>query len=201
MIAAIVPAAGASTRMGRPKLTLPVGGRPVIERVVTALRTGGADPVIVVTGPHDPAVAPLARAAGADVCELAAATPDMRATVEHGLRWLEERYHPRPDDAWLLCPADCPLLDAAVVRQLCEAYRSGTASILVPTHGGRRGHPVLMAWHHVAGVQGLAAGVGIDAYLRENAGCTRQVSVHDGGVLTDMDTPAEYDLMRPTDRT
>ena len=92
MIAAVVPAAGRGSRMGRPKLALPVEGRPMLERVIAALRDGGADPVVVVTGPHDPALPPVARAAGADVCELTFATPDMRATVEHGLDWLERRY-------------------------------------------------------------------------------------------------------------
>lgn len=196
MIAAVVPAAGASTRMGRPKLTLPVGGRPVIERVVAALREGGADPVVVVTGPHDPAVAPLAIAAGAEVCELSAATPDMRATVEHGLRWLEERYRPRPGDAWLLCPADYPLLDEAVVRQICDAYRPQTASILVPTHAGRRGHPVLMAWRHVEGIRGLPADVGIDHYLRIRAEEVTEMSVIHAGGLLDVDTPTDFDRLQ-----
>lgn len=196
MIAAIVPAAGRGTRMGRPKLALPVGGRPVIERVVTALREGGANPVVVVAGPHDPAVGPLARAAGAEVCELQAATPDMRATVEHGLRWLEEQYPPQPDDAWLLAPADFPLLDAAMIRRLCEAYRRGSAeTILIPTHAGRRGHPALIAWQHVAGIRALPEGVGIDAYLREHPGETLAVPVTAAGVVTDLDTPDEYERL------
>ena len=49
-VAAIVPAAGLSTRMGRPKLLLPFGGEPLIVRVVNALRQGGAAPVVVVIG-------------------------------------------------------------------------------------------------------------------------------------------------------
>ena len=196
MIAAVVPAAGAGTRMGRPKLTLPVGGRPVIERVVTALREGGADPVLVVTGPHDPAVGPLARAAGAEVCDLPVLTPDMRATVEHGLLWLAENRHPKVDDAWLLAPADFPLLDAAVVRQLCEAYGKGPAgSILVPTYARRRGHPVLIGWKHVAAIAALPPGVGVNAYLRDRAETTEVPVEGDGGIL-DLDTPEDYEAVR-----
>lgn len=193
---AVIPAAGKSRRMGRPKLALPVGGRPVIERVVTALRDGGAYPVVVVTGPHDPAVGPLARAAEAEVCELPAATPDMRATVEHGLRWLEDRHRPRPDDAFLLTPADLPLLDAATVRALYEAWaRRPAATFLLPTHAGRRGHPVLIAWRHVAGIRALSPGTGIDAYLREHTGEAQEVPVPSAGVVTDMDTPGEYETL------
>ena len=64
---ALVPAAGFSRRMGRPKLGLPLGERTVLEHVVAALRQGGAEHVLVVVGPHVPELAPLAAAAVAEV--------------------------------------------------------------------------------------------------------------------------------------
>src|SRR5437763_15704538 len=99
MTFAVVPACGHSTRMGRPKLSLPLGGRSVIEHVVGALRGGGVEHVLVVVGPHVADLAPLARTARADVLSLPEPTADMRATVEHGLRWLDARFAPAPDDA------------------------------------------------------------------------------------------------------
>jgi molybdenum cofactor cytidylyltransferase len=202
VIYAVVPAAGKSTRMGRPKLTLPLGDRTVLERVIAtlrggALRAGGADRVLVVVGPHVPELAPLAEVAGADVGRLAAETADMRATVEHGLRWLEDHLHPRPDDAWLLAPADHPALDADVVRQLCVSYsREPGQTILVPTYGGRRGHPTLIEWRHVPGIRALPAGQGIDAYLRAHAEETLELPVASAGVLCDLDTPEDYERLR-----
>jgi molybdenum cofactor cytidylyltransferase len=193
MIAAVVPAAGRSSRMGRPKLALPVGGRPMLERVIAALLEGGASPVVVVTGLHDPSLAPLARAAGADVCELAAATPDMRTTVEHGLRWLEERYRPRPEDAFLLTPADMPFLDKHTVRSLCDKWQSrGAASILLPTYGGRRGHPALIAWRHVEPINALPADIGVDVYLRKWTDEVGDVIIQSEAEMTDVDTAEDY---------
>jgi len=125
MIIAIVPAAGFSQRMGCPKLSLPFRGRTVLEHVVRALREGGADSVVVVVGPHVPELLPLAKAAGAHVCQLAEPTPDMRATVEHGLRWIEKAFSPRPGDGWLLAPADHPSLDPAVVRDVVTRGMDG----------------------------------------------------------------------------
>ena len=155
MIFAVVPAAGLGSRMGRPKLSLPLGGQTVLGQVVAALRQGGVDAVLAVVGPHDPGLAALAEAAGACVLRLPEATADMRATVERGLRCLEERFHPRPDDAWLLAPADHPALDADVVRRLWAAYAARPSqSIMVPVHDGRRGHPTLIAWRHVCGHSG-----------------------------------------------
>jgi molybdenum cofactor cytidylyltransferase len=196
MIFAVVPAAGRSSRMGRPKLSLPLGDCTVLEHVVTALRQGGADDVLVIVGPHDPELVPLATAAGASVLALAEATPDMRATVEQGLRWLEARFHPRPDDAWLLAPADHPALDADLVRRLCAAYAARSShSIVFPVHGGRRGHPTLIAWRHVTGLRAHPSGKGINDYLRSREEHIQELATASAGVLQDLDTPEEYDRL------
>jgi molybdenum cofactor cytidylyltransferase len=196
VIVAVVPAAGHSTRMGRPKLSLPLGDRTVLEHVVVALRDGGADRVVVVVGPHVPELVPLAEAAGADVCRLAEPTPDMRATVECGLRWVEEHLRPQVTDAWLLAPADHPTLDPGVVRELCTAFlRDPSHSILVPTFGDRRGHPALVGWRHVEGIRALPADRGINAYFREHASAVCEVPVASAGVLCDLDTPEDYERL------
>ena len=180
--------------MGRPKLSLPLGGRTVVECVVTALQQGGADEVVVVVGPADPGLSALSEAAGASVLRLAETTADMRATVERGLRWLEERFRPRPDDAWLLAPADHPALDAEVVRRLIAAYTARPPqSILVPVHEGRRGHPTLIAWRQVAAIRAHPAGKGINDYLRSQQGQIMEVPAPNGAVLGDMDTPEDYE--------
>jgi molybdenum cofactor cytidylyltransferase len=183
--------------MGRPKLALPLGRLTVLEHAVAALRQGGADPVLVVVGPHVPELVPLASAAGAEVLRLAEETADMRATVEEGLRWLEERFRPAPEAGWLLCPADHPVLEPGVVRQLLEARRASPGhSIVVPTFGGRRGHPVLIDFRHVAGMRALPPGVGLNVYLRQQRPVTLELPVASPGVLADLDTPEDYERLR-----
>jgi molybdenum cofactor cytidylyltransferase len=197
MTLALLPAAGKSVRMGRPKLALPLGGHTVLGQVLVALREGGVAHTVVVVGPHVPELVPLAEAAGAHVCLLAEETADMRATVEHGLRWLEERFHPGPDDGWLLVPADHSALDAEVVRQLGRARAEHSdRSIFVPTFAGRRGHPALIAWRHVAGIRAHPPGLGLNTYLRRHAEQTLEVAVGSAGVLYDLDTPEDYERLR-----
>ena len=194
---AVLPAAGKSTRMGRPKLALPVGGRTVLEAVVAALRSAGVEHVLVVVGPHVPELVPGAERGGAHVHRLAAETADMRATVEHGLDWLEEHFRPRPEDAWLLVPADHPTLAPDVVRAMLAAHQAGGRhSVFVPTYQGRRGHPTLIAWRHVPGILAHPAGQGINTYLQMHAPEIREVPVADAGVLHDLDTPEDYERLR-----
>jgi molybdenum cofactor cytidylyltransferase len=197
MIVAVIPAAGKSVRMGRPKLALPVGERTVLERVIASLRDAGVEQILVVVGPHVAPLAPPAQSAGAHVLQLVEETPDMRATVEAGLRWVEERFRPRPDDCWLLVPADHPTLDPIAIRTLLRERASTTdQSIIVPTHAARRGHPTLIDWKHVAGMRALPAGSGLNVYLRQHAAETREVPVDSPDVLCDLDTPEDYERLR-----
>jgi molybdenum cofactor cytidylyltransferase len=191
MIFAVIPAAGHSTRMGRPKLDLPIAGRPVLAHVVDALQQGGVDGAVVVLGPH---VAHLAAAAPpAHAFILPAPTPDMRTTVEHGLRWLEEQFHPGDADAWLLAPADHPTLAPEVVRLLLQARgEHPEQEIFVPTCGGRRGHPTLLTWRTVAALRSHPRTEGLNTFIRGRAPAVREVPVDDPEVLADLDTPEDY---------
>jgi CTP:molybdopterin cytidylyltransferase MocA len=194
---ALVPAGGQSVRMGRPKLALPLGGHTVIEHVIAALRRAGIEPILLVLGPHVAELRPLAETAGASVHVLPEATPDMRTTVMHGLRWLADRFQPHPDDAWLLVPADHPTLRPGVVQELLEARQADPRhSIFIPTFTGKRGHPALIAWKHVAGMQTLPPDQGLNVYLRQHAAQTAEVPVDEPEVLLDLDTPEDYERLR-----
>jgi molybdenum cofactor cytidylyltransferase len=197
MILGLVPAAGKSQRMGRPKLLLPLGGRTVLEQVLACLKTAGIDRTLVVVGPHVPELIPLARAYGAEVLALSEETPDMRSTVERGLSWLEAHCQPADSDDWLLLPADHPTLDAALVHQLLAARADLPAGrILVPTYQGRRGHPTLISWRHVRGIRAWPSGEGLNAYLRRQSEVTVELAVNSPEVLIDLDTPEDYERLR-----
>lgn len=185
MIAAIVPAAGRSERMGRCKLTLRIGGRSVIERVIGALRDGGADPVVVVTGLRE--VQQIAESVGV-VVWLNSQTGSMRETVERGFDWFEVQ--PFLPDAWLLMPADYPHITADPVRMLCDHFRRQPSnSILMPIYNGSRGHPILIPWRHVAAIRAMPTGNGIDDYVRRAS--VVEIPVSSPAVLHDVDTPSD----------
>lgn len=196
---AILPAAGRSRRMGCPKLTLPLGDRTILEHVIAALRQADMEHVLVVAGPHVPEIADVAERAGACVCRLSTETPDMRATVEYGLDWLEERFQPHPDDSWLLIPADHPALDPSAIQELEHARRNHPEfSIFVPTHRGKRGHPLSLTWRHIEGVRALPRDQGLNSYVRSQTAQTLEVPVEVESILWDLDTPEDYQRLLRT---
>jgi CTP:molybdopterin cytidylyltransferase MocA len=196
MTFALLPAAGESSRMGRSKLALPLGGSTVLQHVIRALHQGGVDHVLVVVGPHVPELVPLARLGGAETLLLPEKTPYMRVTVEKGLTWTEERYECKPADPWLLVPADHPTLNADVVAALLHAYQPRSPhTIIIPTYQGKRGHPCSMAWKHVAGIRALPPDVGINTYLRQHREETQELPLESADILLDLDTPEEYERL------
>lgn len=198
---ALIPAAGLSRRMGRPKLLLPLAGRTVLEHVVTALHAGGVDGVLVVVGPERADLTEPAERAGATVAALAVQTPDMRATCEHGLDALAQRWQPAEADGWLLQPADHPTLRPDVVGALIRvaADRPDT-DVVVPAHGGRRGHPVWLRWRLAAAVRRLPADQGLNRLVRDHAARTSELNWPDAEVLRDLDTPEDYQALLRTFR-
>src|SRR5947207_3427310 len=102
----LIPAAGHSVRMGRPKLLLPLGGQTILERLLGAARLGGIVRAVVVVRLDDAELTEVARRAGADVVQLPAATPDMRATALAGLDWIEAQLSPSERPGFFLIPAD-----------------------------------------------------------------------------------------------
>jgi molybdenum cofactor cytidylyltransferase len=193
MIVAIVPAAGHSSRMGRPKLILPLGGQTVIARVVNALRQGGASRTVVVTPPADaPGSTILAREAedaGAIVVVPDERPPDMRASFERGLDALGAL-----DEVVtvLLAPGDSVGITAALVSQIVARARAHPDSIVVPVVAGRRGHPVALPARTARETRSLPAGVGINSLIQLHAAVVSELTVAEPGAVADLDTPDDY---------
>ena len=195
---ALLPAGGTSSRMGCPKLALDLFGKTILERVIDTVRAANVFDILVVLGPTSADLQPIADKAGARTLLLDRQTPDMRATIEVGLRWLIENEQPRPDDGLLLLPADHPALSSACIEDLLRAsvIPGGDATIWMPTYEGRRGHPALVSWRHVPGILASPADQGLNKYLRARADETREVPCSSADILCDLDTPADYERLK-----
>ncbi len=128
--------------MGVSKLTLPWKNSTVIEHVLQAWIASDVDQIVVVVGPANEALARLCRNSKAHVVIAPQQPPDMKASVSLGLRFVEDQFVPQADDAWLLAPADMPLLTADLINQVLsvwkQAPRGDPPRCYVPEYQGRR---------------------------------------------------------------
>ncbi|MCO5170840.1 MAG: NTP transferase domain-containing protein [Planctomycetes bacterium] len=187
-VAPLVLAAGAGTRMGRPKASLPFGDTTALGLILDACAAAGLAPAVVVSGAAPEAVRDAER----------------RGRVVHNPRWAEGRTTslqaglralPAEAAAFLLWPVDVCLPGAAVVRALLAARDAAPGRLAwVPSRDHRRGHPALFA----RGVAARFLVLGPDDPARDVVralaaeGALEHVPVDDPFVLRDMDTPADH---------
>jgi molybdenum cofactor cytidylyltransferase len=192
---AVVPAAGQSRRMGRPKLLLPLGSSTVIGRMLALLQRPEIAATIVVVRPDDEPLRAAVVTGGATPLQPEVAPMEMRHSVEYALRYLQGRYQPGLDDGWLLAPADHPMLDAAVLDQLIAAWRGSPGRIFIPVYRGKRGHPTIFPFRLAAEVFHLPADAGLNRLIKSYAGEIEQINVNSPGVVSDLDTPDDYERL------
>lgn len=180
--------------MGAAKLLLPYRGTTLIEQTLAAWKQSPLVAVVAVVRSGDTKLAETCRQAGAEVVVPSQPPPQMRDSVQQALIYLEGKYAPRDEDVWLLAPADMPKLSPAIIAGLLAAHRPSGPAILVPTLGGKRGHPVLFPWSAAAEIQALPSTKGIDALTGQSG--VREVPCDRTGLersaFEDVDTPEEY---------
>ena len=185
IIAGLVPAAGASRRMGQDKRRIPYRGATVLETTVGVLRHGGLGPLVVVLEPDSPC-RHLAGLTGALLVENPAPERGMLSSIRVGLAAL-----PREVDAVALLPGDHPFVPPEAVRALRDHFCQHRPLLLAPRYGDRRGHPLLLARELFAEAAACGDEVGLRQLVRHRR--------HDLAVLDLEHEGADDDLDRPED--
>ncbi|KAB0667375.1 nucleotidyltransferase family protein [Oryzomonas japonica] len=183
-VGAIILAAGLSRRMGTCKQLLPLGGTTVIARCLESLLAGGAEEIIVVVGPQGDDVAEEARRHPVRIVRTTAPHGDMACSVRTGRAAL-----PPTVSGVLIAPCDHPLVLPATVAGLLAAHHRDPRTIIIPSHGGRRGHPTCFP----RGILDELDDTGtLRDLVRRDPGRLRHLDTEDQGVVLDMDTPEDY---------
>ncbi len=193
---AVIPAAGESRRMGQPKLLLPLGGRSVIARLLDALQHPMIRERYVVVRPGDEPLRAAAEEAGAKAIVPATPPPDMRTSVSHAIAEIEKSQAPQDDDAWLLVPADHPVLSRGTIDKLLACWNSTSATILIPTFEGKRGHPTLFRWKLARELASIPPDRGLDWLVQRHSEEIVELPVDDPSILYDLDTPEDYQRLQ-----
>lgn len=192
-IAAVVLAAGRSSRMAGPnKLLEGVGGRPLVRIAVEEALAARTQPVIVVTGHQRERVE--AALAGLDVTF--AHNPDFAEGLSASLKTGIAAVPPAADGV-IICLGDMPQVDARLIDRLLAAFDPERGVfIVVPTIAGRRGNPVVLSRRFFPELAALTGDVGARGVIAAHPEAIAEVAVTDGAAFTDIDTPDALDAAR-----
>ena len=191
MIPGIVLAAGASSRMGRPKALLQIGQRTFVRAVLDALRDGGVTDAVVVVRPGQAGVEDeIVRAGFGRSVENAHPERGQLSSLLAGLDAIDT-----PGvTAALVTLVDIPLIGGSTVRALVERARVSQAPIVRAVHRGQHGHPVVFKRAVFDALRRADPSWGAKEVVR--ACEVEDVEVDDPGVGDDVDTPDDYDRVR-----
>ncbi len=192
-VAAVVLAAGRSSRMGGAnKLLEALDGKPIVRRVVESALASRAHPVIVVTGHQAGEIETALAGCPATLVNNEDFAEGLSASLRRGLAAL-----PAGVQGAVVCLGDMPRVSYRVINRLIDAFdpRFGR-SIVVPTHRGRRGNPVLLGRQHFAEISALTGDVGAKPLVSRRSDETAEVAVAEEGVLIDVDTPEALDTVK-----
>jgi CTP:molybdopterin cytidylyltransferase MocA len=215
-IAGIVPAAGMSRRMGRPKVTLPYRGGTMVGAVVRSLLDAEVDEVLVVTRPELAAQLDLPTNPRVETAINDDPASEMFDSIRIGLAATMSRYRGRrsstnasyyakpadgsgePGDALagiLVVPADMPDVAVDTYRMCLDLFQLDPGRIIIAGCDGRRGHPVVIPRALLATPDQRTGGPSIKELVDANRRLVRFVETNDAGVLRDVDTPGDYDAL------
>ncbi len=181
-IGAVVLAAGQSTRMGEPKQSLLVGGKPLLQQTLENVRGARVNDIVVVLGFAAEAIAQQISSGDIRIVVNEAYQQGMGSSLSAGLGALD----PLTDAAFIIL-ADQPFVRSKTLDQIIDQYQESDAQIVIPTYRGFRGNPVLLDRSVFPEVMALSGDVGCRAIFGDHLEGIVKVAVDDIGILLDID--------------
>ncbi len=189
-VAAVVLAAGSSTRLGQPKQLAPIAGRPALSYALDALRASRVERIVLVLGHAADEIAAALDLTGITVVRNDAYAEGQSTSVIAGVKALGDDV-----GAALMVVGDQPLIASTVVDAIVRAYEETGGPCIVPLYEGEWGNPVLLARATWPLLDNLKGDTGARPILRKHMDMVLEVPVP-GPLLDDIDTPEDYARIR-----
>jgi len=185
-IAAVLLAAGKSSRMGGPnKLLEKIGGRPLVRIVAETALASKARPVIVVTGHQREQVEAALTGLPVGFAHNTHFADGLGTSLKIGIAAV-----PPEADGAIICLGDMPQVDAALIDRLIGAFDPDKGALaVVPTINGHRGNPVVWSRRFFPDLMAVEGDIGARHLIGRYAEAVTEVPLAGTAALTDIDTP------------
>ncbi|HEX5413282.1 MAG TPA: nucleotidyltransferase family protein [Terriglobia bacterium] len=187
-IAAIVLAAGESSRMGTDKALLMYRGRTFLENIISSLHDAGVRRVVIVLGHHAGLIQQRIDLSTVEFVVNQDYGRGQTSSLQAGLRALTGN---EPNGV-IVCLVDHPAFSVETARKLIQHFSFTGRSVVIPQIDGIHGHPVLLGRELFGKLLALGPHQGADTVVHQYRGRTEFVDVADPGILIDVDDPESY---------
>lgn len=194
MISGILLAAGESRRMqGAFKPLLKWGKRTVIGECVHQMRNSQLAEIFVVLGHREMEIRQTLAGAGVQYAINKDYQRGMLSSIKTGLAVLSAN-----EDAALIALVDQPMVTKEIINKLIEAFGTGDKGIVLPTHQGKHGHPVIVAAKYFDDIMQLDENLseGLRGFITQHRNDTLEVPIDTPAVIEDIDLPEDYERLR-----
>jgi molybdenum cofactor cytidylyltransferase len=192
-VAAVVLAAGRSTRMGAVnKMLAEIGGKPLVRIAAEQALASRAKPVVVVTGHERERVQAALKGLSVRFVHNPDYANGLGTSLKAGIAAV-----PEDADAAIVCLGDMPQVDAALIDKLIAAFDPERgALVVVPSIDGRRGNPVVWSRRFFHDLMSIDGDIGARHLIGSYAEAVVEVPVVGAGALTDVDTPESLSAVK-----
>ncbi len=192
-VAAVVLAAGRSTRMGAiNKLIAEIGGKPLVRIAAEQALASRASPVIVVTGHERERVEAALKGLAVRIVHNPDYVDGLGTSLKAGIAAV-----PAEADGAIICLGDMPQVSHALIDKLIAAFDPERgALVVVPSIQGRRGNPVVWSRRFFHDLMQIQGDIGARHLIGHYAEAVVEVPVTDEAALIDVDTPDALDALK-----
>jgi molybdenum cofactor cytidylyltransferase len=184
--AAVILAAGFSSRMKQLKPLLPLGEATVTDYAISTFQSLGVEVFLVVGNRKEEVISGI-NSRGITIVDNPDFEKGMFSSIQAGIKHLGKEYR-----SFFILPVDIPLVEAATVKKIIEAGTSHPQSVIYPAFQGKRGHPPLISSGLIPEILAWKHDGGLKAYLKTKDTLAVNLPVNDSFILFDIDTPEDY---------
>ena len=187
MIVGIILSAGESKRMGTPKQLLPWGKTTILQQVIDNAQASRLGMILLVLGSGaDDIAGKITISSKTHTIVNHNFKAGMSSSVKCGIK-----NAPAEAEAYMLLLGDQPFIGPDIINNLIDSYHTGRHGIIVPVYNWQRGHPVIFDTKYKKELLSID-GQGAKEVIEKHAYDIFEVHVDSPNVLTDIDTPQDY---------
>ena len=188
MIYGIILAAGEGKRMGKVKLTLPLGNKKLIEWVLQAAKLTPLYKYFLVVRPEDKDIIKIGKAWGAEIV----LNPDFRKGMSTSIKEALLKINTQEAEGFFLILGDQPLITSKIINKLIKSFSPGKGEIVVPYFKDKRGNPVLFDICWKDELMAITGDVGGRVLIKAYPEKVKRVNILDEAILFDIDQEKDY---------